>query len=242
MLMLIIYFLTFGLFVTLFTREVIAPASGAQCDKRWRLFAGVINALSLTVVVGAGFLFSNWINANSLISLPPQLGTVGASMVIFLVASLLAYGWHRLTHLSDTLWRVFHQLHHSPSRVETLTAFYVHPLDSFAASVLNAVVAYWIFGASAPVAGLVLMYVAIFNLVAHADIKTPYWLGYIIQRPEMHRLHHERNAHRNNYGLPLWDALFGTWKNPHGGSVECGFSPENEFRVREMLLMRSLDE
>lgn len=35
--MFIPYFVAFGLFVLLFTREVIAPASGAPCDKRWRI-------------------------------------------------------------------------------------------------------------------------------------------------------------------------------------------------------------
>jgi len=240
--MFLVYFLTFGLFVVLFTREVIAPASGATCDKRWRIFAGIINTMSLGAVVVAGVLFSTWIDQNSLITLPGEIGTLGSSLIVFLTASFMAYLWHRLTHISDTLWRIIHQLHHSPARIETLTAFYAHPVDSFAASLLNAVVAYLIFGVSAPTAGLALMYVSIFGLIAHADMKTPYWLGYFIQRPEMHRIHHERDSHKNNYGLPLWDMLFGTWRNPKQGKTICGFSEDNQYKIREMLLMQSLDE
>ena len=47
------------------------------------------------------------------------------------------------------------------------------------------------------------MAVTLFNLIAYADQKTPWAVGLIFQRPEMHRLHHERGVHRNNYGLPL---------------------------------------
>ncbi|PWE17381.1 fatty acid hydroxylase [Marinicauda salina] len=240
--MVFVYLLTFGLFVLLFTREVIAPASGASCDKRWRLFAGAINILNIVVVLTAGVIFSGWIDANSLVTLPPRFGVIGTSFAVFLTAGFVTYWWHRLMHASDTIWRMVHQLHHSPSRVETLTAFYVHPLDSFAAAFLNAVVAYWILGASAWATGLAFFYVSVFNLIAHADMRTPYWLGFFLQRPEMHRIHHERGAHRNNYGLPIFDMLFGTWCNPTGAPVACGFSEPNEYRVRDMLLMRDVGE
>ncbi|MFT6462152.1 MAG: sterol desaturase/sphingolipid hydroxylase (fatty acid hydroxylase superfamily) [Maricaulis maris] len=236
----LVYLFTAALFTLIFTREVIAPASGASCDKRWRIFAGSLNLANLAVVLGAGWLFNGWIGRHALLPLPDSVPALVQSLIIFLAASLLAYGWHRLTHTSDTLWRCVHQLHHSPSRIEALTAFYVHPIDSFLATLLNAVVAYWIFGASPLVASLVLALVSVFNLVAHADLKTPWWLGLFLQRPEMHRLHHERHSHRSNYGLPLWDMVFGTWRNPRLGTVECGFSADREFKVREMLLMQDV--
>jgi sterol desaturase/sphingolipid hydroxylase (fatty acid hydroxylase superfamily) len=236
----LIYLFTAALFTLIFTREVIAPASGASCDKRWRILAGSLNLANLAVVLVAGWLFGDWIARHALLPLPASVPVVLQSLIIFLVASGLAYGWHRLTHASNTLWRCVHQLHHSPSRIEALTAFYVHPLDSFLATLLNAGVAYGVFGASPLTAALVLGYVSLFNLVAHADQRTPWWLGFILQRPEMHRLHHERHSHRSNYGLPLWDLIFGTWRNPREGTVECGFSADREFKVRDMLLMRDV--
>ena len=42
-------------------------------------------------------------------------------------------------HQFDGLWRVFHQLHHSPSRIESLTAFYIIA-DYFKQKRLDAVV------------------------------------------------------------------------------------------------------
>lgn len=212
--LLLVYFATFALFTVIFTREVIAPASGALCDKRWRLYAGALNAANLVVVVAAGFLFKGWIDGYSLLGLGDRLGVGWGSLATFLCSSLVAYGYHRAVHQSDRLWRWVHQLHHSPTRIEALTAFYVHPFDALLASLLNALVAYVVLGVHAPAAGLALLYVTLFNLIAHADVRTPQWLGFVVQRPEMHRLHHERGVHASNYGLPIIDMVFGTWRNP----------------------------
>lgn len=193
------------------------------------------------VVIAAGFIFSNWITRHSLFPLPDAFGPIGSSVIIFLAASFCAYWWHRLTHASNFLWRTVHQLHHGPARIEALTAFYVHPLDSFLATTLNAAIAYIVFGATSLEMGLVFTYTVIFNLVAHADIRTPWALGLVLQRPEMHHLHHERGQHRNNYGLPLWDMIFGTWRNPRDRApIACGFSATKEARIGDMLLMRDV--
>lgn len=238
----LVYLLIFFLFVILFSREVIAPASGAQCDKRWRILAGAINTLSIVVAIGSGLAFHLSMNDVSLFHINRHLPSIAQSAVVFLSASFVAYWWHRLMHKSDFIWRTVHQLHHSPSRIEALTAFYIHPLDSLIASVLNALVGYLVLGADIPAVALSLLYVGVFNLVAHTDAKTPWLLGFLLQRPEMHRLHHERGQHRSNYGLPVWDMMFGTWRNPRSGSVECGFTPDNEYRIKDMLLMRNVTD
>ena len=237
----LVYFATFALFSVIFTREVIAPASGASCDKRWRLYAGFLNGLNLVVVVAAGVLFGGWIRGNSLLALDGRLDVVSASLVTFLVASFVAYWHHRLIHRSDRLWRWVHQLHHSPSRIEALTAFYIHPFDGLLAALLNAVVAYVVLGVGPAAAALALLMVTAFNLVAHADLRTPWWLGFFVQRPEMHRVHHERGVHANNYGLPLWDILFGTWRNPRTAPALCGFAEDKERMIGQMLLLKDVD-
>lgn len=239
--LLALYFVGLAAFTIIFTREVIAPASMASCDKRWRLFAGSLNLVNGLAVVGAGFLFSSWIEGRSILKLAGRLDVVSASLLTFLVSSLVAYWWHRAIHASDRLWRWVHQLHHSPVRIEALTAFYVHPFDALLAALLNALVAYVLLGVDGVAAGLSLTYVTLFNLVAHADLKTPWWLGLFTQRPEMHRIHHERGAHANNYGLPLWDMLFGTWRNPRSGWVECGFPHDKERLIGQMLALKDVD-
>jgi sterol desaturase/sphingolipid hydroxylase (fatty acid hydroxylase superfamily) len=79
------------------------------------------------------------------------------------------------------------------------------------------------------------------NLYIHVDLKSPYFLGYIVQRPEMHLVHHKRNYHAQNYGLPIWDLIFQTWENPIVPVIHCGFTEEKEFRIKDMLLMKDVD-
>ncbi len=67
-----------------------------------------------------------------------------------------------------------------------------------------------------PVAAAATGYIAAFyGYFQHMNIRTPRWLGFIIQRPEAHCVHHQRDVHAYNYGdLPVWDMLFGTFRNP----------------------------
>ena len=77
------------------------------------------------------------------------------------------------------------------------------------------------------------------ELFYHWNVRTPHWLGYLFQRPEMHRRHHERNWHRSNYSdLPLWDWLFGTFDNPRQLPAECGFADQRELQLWTMLMGR----
>lgn len=236
-----LYFIVLAAFSAAFTLEVIASASGAVCDKRWQLYAGALSLLQVAATLVAGLVFEDFFSAHALFSLPASFPAPLVGLISFLAASLLAYWWHRAMHRFDILWRVFHQLHHSPARIESLTSFYLHPFDAVAATLINALCAYLIFGASATAAAWGLLYAALNNLFIHVDLRTPYWLGGLLQRPEMHRVHHKRGFHAQNYGLPLWDLLFGTFENPRERVKECGFTPDSELLVKDMLLMRKVD-
>lgn len=60
----------------------------------------------------------------------------------------------------------------------------------------------------------------------HGQVATPRWLGYRVQRPEAHCLHHQRDVHARNIGdLWLWDLLFGTFAKPATLDVRVGFRP-----------------
>ena len=227
-------------FIVLFTREVIAPASRASCDLRWLRMAGAINLGQTAAALGVGWFFHERINSAALLplqELPPPV----AGALTFLVASFIAYWWHRLMHASPVLWRLVHQLHHSPSRIETLTAFYAHPLDSAFASAITCAVAYLLFGLDAHATAWSLLYVSLFNFYIHSDTQSPRWLGYFVQRPEMHRVHHKLEHHAQNYGLPLWDLLFRTWENPKTYVKVCGFTGDRHLQVQEMLLGRDVN-
>jgi sterol desaturase/sphingolipid hydroxylase (fatty acid hydroxylase superfamily) len=91
---------------------------------------------------------------------------------------------------------------------------------------------------AAAVVNLFLTFNAVFQ---HANIRTPQWLGYIIERPESHSAHHERGVHRYNYSdLPLWDIVFGTFKNPKTFEGEAGFYDGASTRVVDMMLGRDV--
>jgi sterol desaturase/sphingolipid hydroxylase (fatty acid hydroxylase superfamily) len=236
-----LYFIVLMALAVAFTLEVIAPASGAVCDKRWQIYAAALSIVQIGTTLGAGIVFQDFFSANALFRLPASYPAPVVGLISFSVASLFAYWWHRAMHRFDVLWRVFHQLHHSPSRVESLTSFYLHPFDGMAATLINTFCTYLILGASATAAAWGLLYAALNNLFIHVDLRTPYWLGVVLQRPEMHRVHHKRGFHAQNYGLPIWDLLFGTFENPRERVAECGFSPKSEHLVKEMLLMRRVD-
>jgi sterol desaturase/sphingolipid hydroxylase (fatty acid hydroxylase superfamily) len=227
-------------FVGLFCREVIAPASQNRCDRRWLILASGIGGATVIVALGIGYVFAGTISHLAFVRAGDYLPDVLVGLVSFLLTSFIFYWWHRATHQSDWLWRVFHQLHHSATRVEALTAFYAHPLDSAAAILLSSFSSYLVLGASPLAAATALLLTGAFDLFLHSDIRTPRWLGFIIQRPEMHTVHHALGHHAQNYGLPVWDLIFGTWTNPMDRSVVLGFDGDKSTRVADMLLFRDV--
>jgi len=47
------------------------------------------------------------------------------------------------------------------------------------------------------------------------NVRTPVWLGYLVQRPESHSLHQARGLHADDYGnFALWDMVFGIFEIP----------------------------
>jgi sterol desaturase/sphingolipid hydroxylase (fatty acid hydroxylase superfamily) len=78
-----------------------------------------------------------------------------------------------------------------------------------------------------------------FGLFQHTNVRTPHWLGYIIQRPESHSCHHERGVHARNYSdLPFWDMVFGTFHNPKSFSGEVGFFDGSSKKLGSLLAGR----
>lgn len=68
-------------------------------------------------------------------------------------------------------------------------------------------------------------------------------IGYIIQTPQMHRMHHEYEKHQSNYCDVVWfDMLFGTYYNSRGQEIcdKCGFDEDKEIRLKDMLIFRDV--
>jgi sterol desaturase/sphingolipid hydroxylase (fatty acid hydroxylase superfamily) len=71
----------------------------------------------------------------------------------------------------------------------------------------------------------------------HSNLRTPHWVGYFLQRPEHHSIHHQLDLHRFNYGdITWWDRLFGTFRDTDHFAKRCGFPEDHERRLVEMLI------
>jgi sterol desaturase/sphingolipid hydroxylase (fatty acid hydroxylase superfamily) len=164
-------------------------------------------------------------------------GVILDAVLGYVAITFVYYWWHRARHEVPFLWRWFHQVHHSASRIEVVTSFYKHPLEIAVNGVLSSLIVFTLLGLNPVSAGLAFAATGLAELFYHWNVRTPYWLGYVFQRPESHRVHHQRGLHTNNFSdLPLWDLLFGTFKNPRLSPAECGLSPAVEPRLGAMLL------
>lgn len=220
------------------------PLYPYQSDRAWfkRLILLAILGISLTVIIG--FIVEPYLHKFPLLPVvniffetkPYWLN----GLISYFCISFFVYWWHRLRHYNNFAWRAFHQIHHSTHRIQALTALYAHPSDFIANLLIISFVSYALLGLNIESASWATLWVAFFEYWEHTNIRTPRWLGFIVVRPEMHRIHHERNRHTNNYGLPIWDMLFGTYENTLR-QVECGFDEKQEIRLPEMLLGKTIE-
>jgi sterol desaturase/sphingolipid hydroxylase (fatty acid hydroxylase superfamily) len=165
-----------------------------------------------------------------------SLGTVWGGIFAVLLYEFGVFVWHYSLHRSNFLWRTFHQMHHSAERLDTYGAFYFSPFDMLGWITLSSV-CFSLVAALTPQAITVMILVTnFFAIFQHANIKTPRWLGYIIQRPESHTFHHAQGIHRYNYSdLPLFDIIFGTFRNPKDFEHDTGFYHGASSRIWDML-------
>ena len=169
------------------------------------------------------------------------LGTAWGALVGLLAADLGQYLWHRFMHSNAFLWRWFHQMHHSAERIDVAGAFVFSPLDMVGFTLVGSLSLVLIVGVTAEAAVIVIGISTLLALFQHANLRTPQWLGYIVQRPENHSVHHQRGVHAYNYGsLSLWDILLGTFKNPKEWEGAGGFFDGSSDRVADMLLGRDI--
>lgn len=221
--------------------ELRAPGRNWKVVSGWWLRAALLNGFQVASVFIATYTWNKWFLGRSFWHAENFLGATGAVILGYLVITFIYYWWHRWRHESQLLWNYLHQIHHSAQRIEILTAFYKHPAEVFINSVLSSAILYLGLGMSPALASLVVLLTGLAELVYHWNVKTPYWMGFIFQRPESHCIHHKQGWHRQNFSdLPLWDMLFGTFNNPKDFDGQCGFSKDREVRLKEMLLGRDV--
>jgi len=229
-------------FVLMLVIERVFPGRPLPKVRGWLLKGIVFFVLGGVVASLIPMLAARVVGTHSPLNLSP-LGTILGGLVGFLAGDVVAYAVHRLLHNVPFLWRWTHQMHHSAERVDIAGAAYFHPLDNFVQGSAN-VFALFLLGLSPEAAALAGYVGFVIGGFQHLNVRTPQWLGWIIQRPEAHAVHHARGVHAYNYGnFMLWDIVLGTFRNPATFTDEpAGFWDGASSRVGAMLIGRDVGE
>lgn len=231
-----------SIYFTLMLIEYVAPARKLPPIKGWIPRALITFVVYFYLSSYLPLIWDEYLSQYQVLNIEhtnPLLSAVIALMVF----EFMIYLWHRTMHKTNWLWKSFHQMHHSAERVDTFGTFYFSILDIIGFTLIGSLTLSVIVGIS-PAAITWFLYFNMFLVVfQHSNINTPQWLGYIIQRPESHSVHHSKSVHAYNYSdLPIFDIIFGTFKNPKDFSNEIGFYEGASARIPEMLFFKDVSK
>lgn len=227
--------------VFFFVAERVRPGRALPESPGWYARAALMNLAQLVLIGLGGLTWNRFFRDAALLPIGGWSNPVAEGAFYWFAGTFVFYWWHRLRHV-DGFWHVFHQVHHSASRIEAATAFYKHPLEIAADSIIAGFFIYAVCGGAAEAGAWSSLFGALGACFYHSNLRTPRWLGWFIQRPEHHAIHHQRGVHAFNYGdLTLWDRLFGTFRDADDFLPRCGFEGTREQRLAEMLCFRDVD-
>ena len=209
--------------------------------RHWRLRGALVTAAVFFFTGEVALFWGNQFGEFHLFDLG-GLGIISGALIGILVYEALHYWYHRAAHSWEWLWRAGHQMHHSAESLDAFGAYYLHPFDAAMFTSISSLVFFPLLGLSIESAIVATLFLTFNAMFQHANIATPHWLGYLIQRPESHNIHHATGIHRHNYAdLPLMDILFGTFINPKSlENTECGFYRGASSRIVDMLIGRDV--
>lgn len=185
-------------------------------------------AFNMLVILKYHLALNEWLQAQyDALGIPtlPEDTWDGLPLLLTCTLGLIAkdfidYWNHRLMH---TKWGwPTHAAHHSDTHVNALTAYRIHFLEMFVMSTSYIVLLTWLqMPAAIPVVAL---FAALHNMYVHLDVDWrhgPFKL--LIASPYFHRWHHADTPEAYGMNLaniiPLWDWLFGTYRDP--GKIEA---------------------
>jgi len=202
--------------------EQLRPASaqGVGClrlNTAYALSARVIYSAFYPVAAAATTLIVNALGGG-LIELPASgLGLILAVPCYVLAVDGSEYLFHRAQHRFPMLWAM-HSLHHSDPAVNVSTA----PRHFWGEMFFKAVTIYVLIGvlfkANAVILGIYGA-IGLYNYFLHMNLRIGFarWSAWL-NSPQLHRLHHSAlpDHHDCNFNqlFPLFDVLFGTYRQP----------------------------
>lgn len=179
------------------------PGRELSNSKGWYARALLINLAQLLIILATARLWIQIFGGVSLFKMSAWDMPLAEGFVGWFIGTICFYWWHRLRHAKG-FWLVFHQVHHSPSRIEILTSFYKHPVEILSDAILSALVLYPLLGCSMMGAFWYNFFGATGEYFYHANVRTPKWLRFFIQTPELHSIHHQYDVHQYNFAdIPL---------------------------------------
>lgn len=229
-----------GIYILLIALEAIVPAKKLKKVKGWIPKSLLVFVCYFYMSSYLPLIWDQYLVPYQLVNLE-HINPYLSVLIALLVFELLLYIWHRTMHNTNVLWQTFHQMHHSAERLDTFGAFYFSPLDMIGFTFLGSLTLALGFGLSAQAVTWFLYITMFLAIIQHANIRTPVWLGYFIQRPESHSVHHQKGVHAYNYSdLPIFDILFGTFKNPKHFVEEVGFYKGSSRKLKDILLFKDI--
>ncbi|HEY0820116.1 MAG TPA: sterol desaturase family protein [Rhizobacter sp.] len=232
--------LTLAILPAFLLLDLVMPLGGVPRLRGWRVRAGIVTTVNFGLSLALGKAYAQVFGGVSVFD-GQALGTWGGAVVGVLVYDFFHYWYHRTAHRLDGLWRLGHQMHHSAESLDPWGAYFLHPIDAaiFLSLSLVLLPVLGLTPLAAATATAFLTFCAVFQ---HARLRTPRWLGWIVQRPEAHAVHHARGVHAFNYAnLPMWDLLFGTCRNPPAQpQPTLGFYDGASTRIADMLAFRDV--
>lgn len=208
------------LFIALLEIRWPRHSPAAKSMRRWRqnflmLVANTGVSLSLFTLLGFSYLSES---ANFGWRLLSQIGLPAVLDIALSVVLLdcLAYGLHRLQHLSPLLWRI-HRVHHSQRFLDLSCGWLFHPMEAIL-SLAAAAALIFILGLAPLGVGLYGFLTYAVNLWVHSNycVSPPLerGLGLLFITPTQHHQHHSLDGSQSNHNFGvlfnIWDKLFGS--------------------------------
>src|SRR5262245_11572893 len=99
--------------------ELVRPGRSFPKVANWYLRALAFNGVQAVSLFTVGAMADRFFSERGS-ALLAGLGPVSGAVVGYVIHSFVYYWWHRWRHEVGFLWRIIHQFHHSPQRVEII--------------------------------------------------------------------------------------------------------------------------
>ena len=235
-----------------FPRRVLLHPS-ALLDYRYYLVHGTLRTLFYGWVIVSGDVWSRLTIAGltgafgaTTPGITPSIVVTLIATVLFVVAYDLGYWFaHWLMHRVEWLWEC-HKAHHSAEVLTPFTSMRAHPVDDLLHFNLGTIATgishgMLVYGFGQETHELSLMQMNVLLLVytmllfhlrhSHVWLSFSVPLGYVVQSPAHHQIHHSTDpAHIGKnlgFALAIWDWAFGTLYVPREREkLQFGIGPE----------------